>query len=155
MKVRGETIRIDPTRVGAKAHVFLNQIASLGEAEPDCFVFRLDRRRVHRFFESGKTLNKIIQDWKRFLNLPMPKKFQSRLAGWWESYGSVRIHQDIAIIEFGDDYTLAELKSHTPLEKHPLAEFPPGLAVVKKAGVDALRMELEKAGYLSKLTDTI
>jgi hypothetical protein len=77
------------------------------------------------------------------------------LEDWWAAYGRVRVYQDVAVIEFGDDYALAEMKAVSSLDEMLVAELSPRAVVVPRQAVARLVAELEKAGYTPKQTDTI
>ena len=96
-----------------------------------------------------------MADWTASMPIPMPAPIESKLSGWWDAYGQARIYEDIAIIEFGDDYALAEMKAVTSLEQHLIAEISPQLVLVAKDALNLLANELEKAGYTPKLTDKV
>ena len=64
-----------------------------------------------------------------------------------EAYGRVRLYQDVTLIEFGDDYALAEMKAVTSLDKVMIAEISPRLVLIPKDAAASLSAELVKAGY--------
>lgn len=148
-------IIVRPSAVNAQAHSLLDKIARLNVAEPDRFVYQLDAQAAYEAFESGAALSEILDSWEQFLQVPMPGAIHSQLAAWWQAYGQVRLYSGLTVIEFGDDYALAEARAVTSLDKHLIAEITPRFVVIRPQAVAPLRAELEKAGYLPKQTDGI
>jgi hypothetical protein len=85
----------------------------------------------------------------------MPDHLRARLETWWQGYGQVRIYENVTVIEFSDDYALAEMKAVTSLSRQLIAQISPRLALIPAAAVDHLTAELEKAGYTPKQTDKV
>ena len=105
------TITVDPAAISAQAHNYLDNIAILGEADPGRFVYRLYAPAAHQAFESGQTLDQILEAWGKLFDIPIPDAIQSQLTAWWQAYGQVRLYENVTVIEFGDDYALAEMKA--------------------------------------------
>jgi hypothetical protein len=149
------TISVVPSAVPSQMHHVLDEIARLETVTAEQFTYQLDSRSVHESFEAGLTLDEIVADWEKWLPVPMPPAIHDRMADWWKAYGQVRIYEDLAIIEFGDDYALAEAKAVTPLENHLVAEVSPRLIIVQREAVDSLRKALERAGYTPRQADGV
>lgn len=149
------TIVVDPTAVSAQTHNYLDGIAILAEAATDRFVYQLHAAAVHQAFEAGQTLSQIVDGWEKWLAIPLPDAIRSQLTAWWEAYGQVRLYENVTIIEFGDEYALAEMKAATSLEKHLVAEISPNLVIIPVNAIDTLVGELEKAGYTPKQTNKV
>jgi hypothetical protein len=148
-------IGVNPSAISAQAHSLLDKIARLEVANADCFVYRLDPHAAHQAFEAGVALSEILDDWERLLVVPMPEAIQARLSEWWDAYGRVRIYEHVTIIEFGDDYALAEMKAVTSLDEHLIAEISPRLVLIPEQALAPLMAELEAAGYTPKQTDQV
>ncbi|MCZ7669764.1 MAG: helicase-associated domain-containing protein [Chloroflexi bacterium] len=145
--IQDDLITVLPTAVSAQTHNYLDNLAKLEEALPNRFIYRLSGAAVHQNFENGKTLAQLLKGWQEYLPLPMPAAMQQQLSAWWEAYGQVRLYEKVTVIEFGDEYALAEMKAATSLEKYLVAEISPGLIIIPAEAVDSLVAELEKAGY--------
>ena len=153
MAVHDATVEVNPARLTVEGHALLDRIAHLEQAQPFRFVYRLDVATVHRSFEQGATLDEMEAGWQAAFGQPMPESVRARLAGWWDSYGRVRLYRDVSIIEFGDDYALAEMKAVSSLDKLMIAEISPRLVVIPKDAVARLQAELQKAGYTPRQAD--
>ena len=148
-------IVVDPTAVSAQTHNFLDSIAVLQKADAARFVYQLHATAVHQAFEAGQTLSQILEGWQKWLNVPIPKTIERQLTAWWETYGQVRLYENVTVIEFGDSYALTEMKAATSLAKHLIAEISPSLVIIRASAVNTLVAELEKAGYTPKQTDSV
>lgn len=153
--IQDTTIVVDPTAVSAQTHNYLDSIAILAEAATDRFIYQLYAAAVHQAFEDGHTLDQLMAGWEQWLPIPMPDAIQDQLTAWWQAYGQVRLYENVSVIEFGDEYALAEMKAATSLEKHLIAEISPSLVIIPANAIDTLVSELEKAGYTPKQTDKV
>ncbi|MDR7476062.1 MAG: helicase-associated domain-containing protein, partial [Armatimonadota bacterium] len=155
VRTEHHTIRVRPSAIPAQAHSLLDKIARLETAAADLFVYRLDPQATHEAFEAGVALSEILDDWGKWMPIPMPEAIRAQLTEWWQAYGRVRIYEDLTVIEFGDDYALAEMKAVTSLAEHLIAEISPRLVIVPRQAVASLVAELEAAGYTPKQTDEV
>ena len=153
IQTKGETIQVNPATVSHQGHRFLEQIAHLDQAQPGNFVYRLDMGRVHLAFEMGHTLNELQKGWRENLQATIPSPINDRLTHWWQSYGQVRLYEQVSLIELADDYALAELKAVTSLSQHIIAELSPRLVLIPQAAIEPLQAELQKAGYTPKVEE--
>ena len=145
------SISVDPTAVSPEVFMLFNRIARLEEVTPQRFSYRLDVRLVHATFEAGETIEDIVSAWDALLSVPMSAEIREQLVLWWEGYGQVRMYEDVSMIEFGDDYALAEMKAITSLEKYLIAEISPRLVLISPEAAETLMAELEKAGHTPRL----
>ncbi len=149
------TISVHPAMLNAQAHILLEKIARLETATTELFVYRLDPHVAYKAFEAGAALSEILDDWEQLMPVPMPEAIRAQLSDWWEAYGRVRIYENLTVIEFGDDYALAEMKAVTSLKEIIVAEISPRLVIVPRQAVASLVNELERAGYTPKQTDEV
>ncbi len=153
--IQDTAIIVDPTAVSAQAHNYLDSIAVLENTSANRFVYQLNVAAVHQAFEVGQTLSDMLDGWKKWLAIPIPNAIHDQLAAWQKAYGQARLYKNVTVIEFGDEYTLAEMKAATSLEKHLVAEISPTLVIIPVNIVTVLTAELEKAGYTPKKTDKV
>lgn len=147
------TIIVNPTKLSGKAHSYLNQIAELENASPNRFTFQLSASQVHTYFEAGLTLDQLLEGWKKYLSKTIPPAIEEQLTTWWNTYGTVRLYQNVSVIELADDYALTELKAVTKLDEWLIAEISPRLLMIRPEGIKPLINQLKKAGYTPKETD--
>ncbi|MCP5101587.1 MAG: hypothetical protein GY943_39085 [Chloroflexi bacterium] len=155
ISIHGNSISVNPTTIPAQAHNYLDNIAKLKETSTERFVYQFQAAAVHEAFESGQTLSQLVDSWGKWLTVPIPTHIHKQLTDWWESYGHIRLYEDITVIEFGDEYALAEMKATTSLKQHLIAEISPTLVIIPVDVVDRLVSELETAGYTPKATDKV
>jgi hypothetical protein len=136
-------------------HSLLDKIARLDKVRADLFVYRLDPQAAYEAFEAGTVLSEVLADWEQLLSIPVPDSICAQLTEWWDAYGRVRIYKDLTVIEFSDDYALAEMKAVTSLEDHLITEVSPRLVIIRQEALQPLTAELEKAGYTPKNTEEV
>jgi len=157
--IQATTIMVDPTAVSAQVHSYLDSIALLTEARTNRFIYQLSASAVHQAFENGQTVDELLDGWEKWLtiplNTPMPRTIKDQLKAWHNAYGQVRLYENVTVIEFGDEYALAEMKAATSLEKHLVAQISPTLVIIPVSSVELLVSELEKAGYTPKQTNKV
>jgi hypothetical protein len=151
--VEDDTIVVLPATAHTEVHSLMDRIARLETVTTDRFVYRLDPQAAYEAFEGGTALSQISEAWDQLVTTPMPTTIRGRLAAWWEAYGQVRIYDEVTVVEFSDDYALAEMKAVTSLDEVMVAEISPRLVIVPRDAVDTLMAELEAAGYTPQLTD--
>ncbi len=153
--VEGERIAVRPSAISAQAHGLLERIACLAVASPERFEYQLDALTVYRAYETGLSLDEVLEEWQRLLPIAMPEQVRVQLAAWWAAYGRVRIYRGLTVIEFADDYALAEMKAVTSLARHIVAEVSPRLVIIEAQAADRLVAELERAGYTPRRTEQV
>jgi hypothetical protein len=146
-RAEGLVVTVRPSAISGRAHGVLNRIARLQTAGPDQFTYRLDGVACLEAFQEGTTLSDIVEGWEEHLPVPMPDAISEQLTEWWEGYGRMRLYKDVTVIEFGDDYALAEMRAITSLDEHLIAEVSPRLVVIPETAVDGLVEELREAGH--------
>ncbi|MBN1484095.1 MAG: helicase-associated domain-containing protein [Chloroflexia bacterium] len=161
-EIIGETLHTDGEHVSLPRaafqpalHRLLAKIGRLAESVGDRLVYRLDPMAAYEAFEAGSTLDDLLAEWAETMPQDMPKAIQQRLSTWWSGYGRVRLYEDITVVEFADDYALAEMKAVTSLEDHLIAEISPRLVLIPPEAIAGLKAELERAGYTPQETDEI
>lgn len=150
IEIEGMAVMVEPSAIGAQAHALLDKIANLEKVTPRQFTYVINIKSVYAAFEAGETLASVIADWEKFLQNSMPDHLRRQLAEWWQNYGLVRLYRQATVIEFNDDYALAEMKAATALNEHLIAEVSPRMVLIHDYAVPLLVAQLEKAGYTPK-----
>jgi len=149
------TIRVVPTAISGQAHGLLLKIARLEATFAEEFVYRLDAKTVYQTYEAQVTLDDLLNDWGQLFSVPLSSAIREQLTSWWNAYGHVRLYEHLAVIEFGDDYALSEVKAATTLARVLIAELSPRLVVIPNEAVADLLNQLKKAGYTPAQTEQI
>ncbi len=147
------TIRVQLGRVDAEIHDFLGQFTDLIEAESDVFRYRISPQQLNQALESGITPQDILAFLERVSGAAIPDKARRTLIAWCDSYGTVRLYDDLTVIEFADDYALKELMNTTSLADHLIYQISPRLVVIEPDYLEALMSEMVKKGYTPKVEE--
>lgn len=149
--ITGDTIKLKT--LAGNAALVLEQIARPETLQLNNIVYRLDAARVHAAFERGATVDSLAEGWEGCFGAPLPAELQGHLSAWWQQYGQVRLYQNLTLIEFADDYALAEMRAVTAIDDLLLVEISPRAVLIPATAVESLFAALQKAGYTPKLTD--
>lgn len=147
----GTLLLVAPNAISGAAHTFLDSICRLTQTNPTQFGYQLDAAAVHATFEDGLSLPDLLRTWREHFDVAPPSAIKAQLDAWWTRYGEVRLYDDVVLIEFGDEYALAEMQAVTSLNNHLIAQLTPQLVLVKQSAVDTLAAELQQAGYTPKM----
>jgi hypothetical protein len=150
LQSEGIEIQIDPARISPEGYQFLQRITRQAQTQPHRYTCQLDIEATYNYFTEGATLDGIRADWERLFSAPIPETIAATLAAWWQSYGQVRLYRGLAVIEFGDEAALTEMKTVTHLEDELVAELSPRLVVIREEAIPALVAQLEAAGYMPR-----
>ncbi|MDQ2741959.1 MAG: hypothetical protein M3Z66_06630, partial [Chloroflexota bacterium] len=83
----------------------------------------------------------------------LPEAVQAILERWWESYGAIRLYDEVTLVELGDDLLLRELLAASSLRDSVLHTFSPRLVAIDSARVDELVEELTRLGYTPRVVE--
>ena len=144
-------VRVQLGRVDADVHDFLGLFAELVEAESDVFRYRITPQQLNSAFENGVALGDVLGFLERVSGAAVPITASRLLTRWYEDYGTIRLYQDLTVIEFADDYALKELVNTTSLGDAVIHELSPRLVVIDPQSVEVLVAEMQKKGYTPKL----
>jgi hypothetical protein len=77
------------------------------------------------------------------------------LDAWWNSYGNVRLYDDLTLIELDDDILLQELLATSSLPGALVDVLTPRLVAVEPAAVRPLLGEMERLGYTPRVLEEV
>ncbi len=155
ISINGKHIAIPLAAMNARINVLMDKCAHLDNVTSEQLNYQLSAEITWQSFEAGETLDDLRKTWQENMPIEMPNSIRQTLETWWQGYGKVRIYQNMTLIEFSDDHSLAEMKAVTTLNEHLIAEISPRLIVIKKEATQQLIAELEKAGYTPKQTTQV
>lgn len=113
--------------------------------------YRLDNTRLEAAFASGETAETIISAFEA-VGAPFSAETKTRVRLTHQRYGSIHLYEDLTVIEFSDDYALAELRAGKIIHSHNIIhEFSPRLIVIHDAHVEAITKALQKKKYTPKV----
>ncbi len=131
----------------------LKLLSLLGEARlgsNSAIAYRVSAEGASRAFSAGWSLDQVTALLQDSTGSPLPEDLSAALQRWWQGYGSLHFYEDIALLEFADDFILNELMAGTSLPLYLLYRFSQRLIAIRQEGVDILREELVKKGYTPK-----
>ena len=77
---------------------------------------------------------------------------RSRLERWWASYGSVRLYDELSLVELSQEMLPAEVLAAVPaLRRHLVYAFSPRLLAVEPTAANAVVAELVRLGYAPRV----
>ncbi len=137
--------RIQPVRQAGGEHS--------GTVALEKLAYQITYEGIGRTFEAGWTLERIQQALTRAAKGPLPPGLADLLQRCWERYGRLHIYENMALIQFGDDYCLPELLTGTHLGQHLLYQFNPRLIAVRPGSIQAILDELRAKGYTPRTVE--
>lgn len=122
-----------------------------GSAIPRRLSYRISETGLGEAFESGWTVEQIIARLQSATDQPLSAWLVERMQAIWDHFGRLQIYEDMALIEFADDYCLPELLAGTSLSQILLYTFSPRLIAVRPEAVDKFVADLQAKGYTPRL----
>lgn len=131
----------------------LARTGELVEVSPHELRYRLMPGHVQVLFDDGLQGPELIRDLTEWSGGRLPKDVQATLQQWWEGFGSVRLYDDLALIELSDDILLRELQATTSLDRALIHALSPRVIAVDPALVDDLVAELLRLGHTPRVIE--
>jgi hypothetical protein len=122
-----------------------------GSAIPRRLSYRISEGGLGTAFEAGWTVEQIITRLQSATSNPLSAWLVQRLQAIWDHFGRLQIYEDMALIEFADDYCLPELLAGTQLSQILLYTFSPRLIAVRPEAVNQFMADLQAKGYTPRL----
>jgi hypothetical protein len=149
----GPLLVLDLRAVSLDVQMRLAAFADLAHADRDLCAYRLTAASVRAGFDAGLDHAAIGATLAELAGGPLPPALTERLAAWWAAYGRLRFYTGVSLIQFSEDFTLAELLASTTLGEYLLYQFSPRLVAVPTASVDRLISDLSRAGHTPRVLD--
>lgn len=133
-------------------HTLLARIGELVQASPRGLRYRLMPERVQEVFDEGTTGPDLI----RLLASAggtLPEQVGAALAEWWAGYGTIRLYDELALVELDDDLLLRELLVTSSLGGMLVYTCSPRVVAIDPARVDELLAELTRLGHTPRLVE--
>ena len=79
---------------------------------------------------------------------------RSRIERWWASYGSVRLYDELSLVELSEEMLPAEVLAAVPaLRRHLVYAISPRLLAVEPTAAEAVVAELVRLGYAPRILE--
>lgn len=134
-------------------HVILAALGELVSISPAGLHYRITADRVRSQFDAGLGLDDLVQGLARYTNGSLPASLLAPLERWWAGYGTIRLYDDITLIELADDLLLPELLATSRLESALIHTLSPRLIAVDPAQVESLVAELTRLGHTPRVLE--
>ena len=125
----------------------VRQIAVETSREREATTYRLDAATFREALRAGRSAGQLAQAFTA-AGFPLPAPLAATLQGWQAKAGRHQIYDNLAVIEFGDDVILEEIRAATSLGRAQVyAVSPRCLVILDPSAVQPLVDELRKKGY--------
>src|SRR6266849_6700696 len=125
-------------------------VCSRGSAEG--LRYRLTAERVQTAFDDGLSGPELLGFLEESSSKPIPGRVRSSIERWWASYGSVRLYDELSLVELSEEVLPAEVLAAVPaLRQHLVYALSPRLLAVEPAAADVVVAELVRLGYAPRV----
>lgn len=129
----------------------IRQIAVEAARSRDTTTYRLDAAAFRAALRSGQDADRIAEAFARAGN-PLPSAVQETLHTWQSRAGRYQLYDNLAVVEFGDDQALAEIRATGILQGLQVHVVSPRcLVVLNPEAVSRLIEDLRKKGYMPQV----
>lgn len=139
--------------VDAAVHGLLARAGDLVAASGEGLRYRLTPAGLQALFDAGTTGPEFVRFLAERAGGALPAAVRSTIDRWWSDYGTVRLYDELAVIELNDDVLLTELLAATSLDASLVHTFSPRLIAVDSAKADDLVAELTSRGYAPRVVE--
>jgi len=146
---------VPPNTLDSGIHTMLTAIGTMTGASPQGLRYRLTAQGVQRAFDSGTSGPQLMAVLGERAGGTLPEAVRAILERWWDSYGAIRLYDEVTLVELGDDLLLRELLAASTLREAVLHTFSPRLVAIDSARVDELVEELTRLGYTPRVVDEV
>lgn len=137
------------------AHRTLALLGELADASPAGLCYRLTTNRVREQFDLGLTIRDLVRVLESHAGGSLPDELRATLERWWSGFGTIRLYDDITLIELADDLLLAELLATSTLGSALVHTFSPRLIAVDPTMVDGILADLTRFGHTPHLLEDV
>jgi hypothetical protein len=131
----------------------LSRAGTLIDASMNGLRYRLTSAGVQAVFDTGMTgpeLTRLLSD---RAGGALPKTAGKQLGRWWQHYGTIRLYDELTVLELSDDLLLAELLASTTLESAIVHTFSPRLIAIDSARAEDIIAELADRGHAPRIIE--
>ena len=136
----------------AAVHSLLTRVGELVGGSAEGLRYKLTAEQVQTAFDDGLSGPELLGFLKECSSNPLPGRVRSMLERWWTSYGSVRLYDELSLVELSEEVLPAEVLAAVPaLRNHLIYALSPRLLAVEPAAADAVVAELVRLGYAPRV----
>jgi len=136
----------------AAVHSLLTRVGELVGGSAEGLRYRLTAERVQTAFDDGLSGPELLGFLEERSSKPVPRRVRSIIERWSASYGSVRLYDELSLIELSEEVLPAEVLAAVPaLRQHLVYALSPRLLAVEPAAADAVVADLVRLGYAPRI----
>jgi len=148
-------VTVPPNTPDSGIHTTLAAIGTMAGASPQGLRYRLTAQGVQRAFDSGASGPQLLAVLGERAGNTLPEAVRAIMERWWESYGAIRLYDEVTLVELGDDLLLRELLAASSLGAAVLHTFSPRLVAIDSARVDVMVADLTRLGYTPRVVEEV
>jgi hypothetical protein len=138
----------------ASVHSLLARVGELAGGSAEGLRYTLTAERVQAAFDNGLSGPELVRFLEERSSKRVPRRVRSRIERWWASYGSVRLYDELSLVELSQEILPAEVLAAVPaLRKHLVYAISPRLLAVEPTAADAVVAELVRLGYAPRIVE--
>lgn len=135
--------------------LFVTGVSEPLPPSPQGVRYRVTGEALQRIFQTGITGSELLAWMERYSSNGVPKSVRRRIEGVSESFGTVRLYDDVTLLELGDDVVLRELDVIVDMHESAIQVVSPRLLAVDPEQAPMLLAALTKAGYRPRVLEEL
>jgi hypothetical protein len=138
----------------ASVHSLLTQVGELVGGSAEGLRYTLTAERVQTAFDDGLSGPELLRCLEERSSKRVPRRVRSKIERWWASYGSVRLYDELSLVELSQEILPAEVLAAVPaLRRHLVYAISPRLLAVEPTAAEAVVAELVRLGYAPRVLE--
>jgi len=134
------------------AHRLLTRVGEFAGGSAEGLRYRLSAERVQAAFDDGLTGPDLLTFLEERTSQPLPGRVRSRIQRWWARYGSVRLYDELTLVELSENVLPEEILAAVPaVGQHLVYAISPRLLAVEPSAADTVVAELVRLGYAPRV----
>src|SRR5439155_11322873 len=147
-----DSVMVPAGTADASVHSLLARVGELVGGSAEGLRYTLTAERVQTAFDDGLSGPELLCCLQERSSKPIPRRVRSRIERWWASYGSVRLYDELSLVELSEEVLPAEVLAAVPaLRQHLVYALSPRLLAVQPAAADVVVAELVRLGYAPRV----
>ncbi|HEY2593594.1 MAG TPA: helicase-associated domain-containing protein, partial [Chloroflexota bacterium] len=146
------SVRVPAGTTSADVHRVLADVGEFVGGSADGLRYRLSAERVQLAFDDGLTGPDLLNFLEDRASKPVPGRLRATIERWWARYNSVRLYDELSLVELSDEVLPEEILAAVPaVRQHLVYAISPRLLAVEPAAADTVVAELARLGYAPRV----
>lgn len=147
------SVLVPPEAADLDVHGLLSRAGRLVGAGKQGLRYQLTSAGVQAVFDSGMSGPELAGFLADRAGGALPAGFRDELDRLWHRFGTVRLYDQVTVIELSDDILLTELRAATSLDEAIVATFSPRLVAIDGTRTDEVIAMLAERGYAPRVIE--